>query len=143
MIRINALTMLGEVFFDRSVKSSTVERVVQVEELLSLVVKHYNKETNDLLGDLLEPFETRCGMLNADQVFKNYYDLIYKETRRLGWDRRLKIKIRYKTMVVGNGKNRTITGNMAMIEMDLDRTIEQTVNRFRVARVPDLLTTWE
>lgn len=143
MIRINALTMLGEVFFDRSVKSSTVERVVQVEELLSLVVKHYNKETNDLLGDLLEPFETRCGMLNADQVFKNYYDLIYKETRRLGWDRRLKIKIRYKTMVVGNGKNRTITGNMAMIEMDLDRTIEQTVNRFKVVKVPDLLTTWE
>lgn len=135
--------MLGEVFFDRSVKSSTVERVVQVEELLSLVVKHYNKETNDLLGDLLEPFETRCGMLNADQVFKNYYDLIYKETRRLGWDRRLKIKIRYKTMVVGNGKNRTITGNMAMIEMDLDRTIEQTVNRFKVVKVPDLLTTWE
>lgn len=143
MIRINALTMLGEIFFDRSVKSSTVERVVQVEELLSLVVKHYNKETNDLLGDLLEPFETRCGMLNADQVFKNYYDLIYKETRRLGWDRRLKIKIRYKTMVVGNGKNRTITGNMAMIEMDLDRTIEQTVNRFKVVKVPDLLTTWE
>lgn len=143
MIRINALTMLGEIFFDRSVKSSTVERVVQVEELLTLVVKHYNKETNDLLGDLLEPFETRCGMLNADQVFKNYYDLIYKETRRLGWDRRLKIKIRYKTMVVGNGKNRTITGNMAMIEMDLDRTIEQTVNRFKVVKVPDLLTTWE
>lgn len=143
MIRINALTMLGEIFFDRSVKSGTVERVVQVEELLSLVVKHYNKETNDLLGDLLEPFETRCGMLNADQVFKNYYDLIYKETRRLGWDRRLKIKIRFKTMVVGNGKNRTITGNMAMIEMDLDRTIEQTVNRFKVVKVPDLLTTWE
>lgn len=143
MIRINALTMLGEIFFDRSVKSGTVERVVQVEELLSLVVKYYNKETNDLLGDLLEPFETRCGMLNADQVFKNYYDLIYKETRRLGWDRRLKIKIRFKTMVVGNGKNRTITGNMAMIEMDLDRTIEQTVNRFKVVKVPDLLTTWE
>ena len=143
MIRINALSMLGEIFFDRSVKSGTVERVVQVEELLSLVVKHYNKETNDLLGDLLEPFETRCGMLNADQVFKNYYDLIYKETRRLGWDRRLKIKIRFKTMVVGNGKNRVITGNMAMIEMDLDRTIEQTVSGFKTVRVPDLLTTWE
>lgn len=134
--------MVNEIFFDRSLKTGGVERVVQCEELLSLIVQYYNKETNDLLGDLLEPFETNCGMLNVDQVFKNYYSLIYKETRRFGWDRRLKIKVRFKTMVVGSGKNRVITGNIGIIEMDLDRTIKQRVSRLKAPEAPDLLTTW-
>lgn len=123
---INVLNVVESIRFENKNLSEGI-RVIQTEELVKLMVDYYNREHDGCLGDVLSIFENKCGMLNVDAVWDEYYPVVESFAKSRLWDRRIKMKCRFVTKVIPSATcptGRKYVSNIMTIEMDLDKTID-------------------